>query len=88
MFTSHQRRNWNFKRQSKICSLPETIVAGWSEDFKDLPNALRPYHNHCDEMTIKDGLILKGEAPVIHLAERERILQAIQASYHQMPVQS
>ena len=46
-------------------SLTETIVAGWPENASDVPNALRPYHNHRDELTVEDGLILKGEALVI-----------------------
>ena len=27
-------------------SLAETIITGWPEDIKDLPNALRPYHTY------------------------------------------
>ena len=46
-------------------SLAETIVAGWPEDVDDVPNVLRPYHNHCDEMTVEDGLILTGETLII-----------------------
>ena len=58
-------------------SLADTIVNGWPEDIKDLPNALRPYHNHRDVMTVEDGLILRGEALIIPPSERERILAAI-----------
>ena len=58
-------------------SLAETIVAGWSEIASDVPNALRLYHNHPDELTVEDGLILKGEALVIPLVEREKILHKI-----------
>ena len=52
-------------------SLAETIVAGWPENASDIPNVLRPYHNHCDELTVEDGLILKEEALII--VEREKI---------------
>ena len=58
-------------------SLAETIIAGWPEDVNDVPNALRPYHNHHDEMTVEDGLILKGEALIIPLVEREKTLHKI-----------
>ena len=58
-------------------SLAETIVAGWPENASDVPNALRPYHNHRDELTVEDGLILKGEALVIPPVEREKILHKI-----------
>ena len=60
-----------------LCSLAKTVVAGWPEDVKDVPNALRPYHNHHDEMTVEDRLILKREALVIPPAEKEKILHAI-----------
>ena len=60
-----------------LCSLAKTIVAGWPEDVKDVPNAMRPYHNHHDEMTVEVGLILKGEDLVIPPAGREKILQTI-----------
>ena len=58
-------------------TLADTIVAGWPEDIKDVPKALRPYHNHRNVMTVEDGLILKGEALIIPPLEREKILQAI-----------
>ena len=53
-------------------TLADTIVAGWPEDIKDVPKALCPYHNHCDVMTVEDGLILKGEALIIPPLEREK----------------
>ena len=58
-------------------TLADTIVAGWPEDIKDIPKALRPYHNHRNVMTVEDGLILKGEALIIPPLEREKILQGI-----------
>ena len=60
-----------------LCTLANTIVAGWPEDIKDIPKALCPYHNHHDVMTVEDGLILKGEVLIIPPLEREKILQAI-----------
>ena len=57
-----------------LCTLADTIVAGWPEDIKDVPKALCPYHNHCNVMTVEDGLILKGEALIIPPLEREKIL--------------
>ena len=59
-----------------LCTLADTIVAGWPEDIKITSKALWPYHNHHDIMTV-DGLILKGEALIILPLEREKILQAI-----------
>ena len=58
-------------------SLAETIIAGWPEDIKDLPNALRPYHTYRVIMTIEDGLILRGEALIIPPSERGKVLESI-----------
>ena len=58
-------------------SLAETIIAGWPEDIKDLPNALRPYHTYRDIMTVEDGLILHGEALIIPPSERGKVLESI-----------
>ena len=81
MYTSLQRKKQEFQQTIQddplLHSFAEAIVAGWPEDVKDVPNALRPYHNHHDEMTVEDVLILKGEALVIPPTEREKILQAI-----------
>ena len=58
-------------------SLAETIIAGWPEDIKDLPNALRPYHTYRDVMTVEDGLILRGGALIIPPSERGKVLESI-----------
>ena len=60
-----------------LCTLADTIAAGWPEDIKDIPKALCPYYNQCSIMTVEDGLILKGEALIIPPLEWEKILKAI-----------
>ena len=58
-------------------SLAETIIDGWPEDPKDVPQALRPYWNHRDTMTVEDGIILHGEAILVPPVEQEEVLQQI-----------
>ena len=53
------------------------IIAGWPDNINDVPHALCPYHGHRNILTVEDGLILQGEALIIHPSEREKILQAI-----------
>ena len=55
-------------------------MPGWPEDVSDVPNVLKPYHNHCHEMTAEDGLILKEEDPTQDPWRSPRD--------HQMPVKS
>ena len=67
----------SIKEDPLLRSLAETIIIGWPEDIKDLPNALRPYHAYRDILTVEDGLILHGEALIIPPLEREKVLKSI-----------
>ena len=67
----------SIKEDPLLRSLAETIITGWPEDIKDLPNALWPYHAHRDILTVEDGLILRGEALIIPPLEREKVLKSI-----------
>ena len=67
----------SIKEDPLLRSLAETIITGWPEDIKDLPNALQPYHAHRDILTVEDGLILRGEALIIPPLEREKVLKSI-----------
>ena len=67
----------SIKEDSILLSLAETIITGWQEDIKDLPNALQPYHAHWDILTVEDGLILCGKALIILPLEREKVLKSI-----------
>ena len=53
-------------------SLAETIINGWPEDPKDIPEALQPYWNHRDTMTVEHGIILRGEAILIPPQKEEK----------------
>ena len=57
--------------------LADTIIAGWPDDIKDVPKALRPYHGQRDSLTVEDGLILCGEAIIVPPGERKKVLEQI-----------
>ena len=40
------------------------IIAGWPDDIKHVPKALKPYHG-CDSLTVEDGLILHEEVIIV-----------------------
>ena len=48
-----------------LSALADTIIAGWPDNIKDVPKALRPYHGQRDSLTVEDGLILSGEAIIV-----------------------
>ena len=60
-----------------LSALADTIIAGWPDDIKDVPKALRPYHGQHDSLTVEDGLILHGEAIIVPPGERKKVLEQI-----------
>ena len=60
-----------------LSALAHIIIAGWPDNIKDVPKALRPYHGQCDSVTVEDELILRGEAIIVPPGERKKVLEQI-----------
>ena len=60
-----------------LCTLAETIVAGWPEDIKDVPKALHPYHNHHDVMTLITPQVHLGTQGVMAKLKLQSRLQKV-----------
>ena len=45
--------------------LMEIIRNGWPEDRDNVPYSILPYFEYRDELSISDGIIVKGEAILI-----------------------
>ena len=52
-------------------------MMGWPNNIKEIPQVLHPYWTFCKELTIEDGLILKGTQIIIPHKKREAILKQI-----------
>ena len=63
-------------------ALANLIITGWPKDIKEVPCPLCPYWQHQETLTIKDGLVLQGEALIIPPAKRERTLHQLH-QFHQ-----
>ena len=48
-----------------MCALSDIIITGWPDDIKEIPCPLHPYWQHRETCTIKDGLVLCGEALIV-----------------------
>ena len=48
--------------------LSEVIVRGWPSTYKELPQLLRPFFSMKEELTLEDGLLLRGQRLVIPAA--------------------
>ena len=55
-------------------ALADIIITSWPDDIKEVPCPLHPYWQCHEILTVKDGLVLYGEALVVPPSERERIL--------------
>ena len=61
--------------------LREVIYTGWPETRSEAPSLSRPYWNCRDELSIEDGLIVKGERIVIPASMTTEILEKLHAAH-------
>ena len=61
--------------------LRKVIYTGWPEARSEAPSPSRPYWNYRDELSIEDGLIVKGESIVIPASMTKEILEKLHAAH-------
>ena len=71
-----------FVSDSEMCALADIIITSWPNDIKEVPHPLHPYWQHCEILTVEDGLVLCGEALIVPPSQRERILHQLH-QFHQ-----
>ena len=71
-----------FMSDAEMCALADIIITSWPDDIKEVPHPLHPYWQHYETLTVKDGLVLWGEALIVPPSERERILHQLH-QFHQ-----
>ena len=60
-----------------LYQLCETIMVGWPDTIKEVPTPIRPYWTYRDELSVDNGIILKGSRVLIPCNLRENILQQL-----------
>ena len=60
-----------------LAILKYTIQKGWPTTIKELPSETQPYWTFREELTIGDGLILKGTRIVVPSMRQAEILKLI-----------
>lgn len=45
---------------TKVQELCQMITNGLPTSRLSVPNSIRPYFNHCNELTVVNGLVMKG----------------------------
>ena len=60
-----------------LAILKYTIQKGWPSTIKEFPSKIQPYWTFREELTIEDGLILKGTRIVVPSTKQAEILKLI-----------
>ena len=65
------------QEDEELALLKHTITKGWLRNIKEVPNVLQVYWTFREELTVEDGLTLKGTRIVIPSKKHEVILKLI-----------
>ena len=57
------------------------ILKGWPNDKSDLPSQTTPYYSLRDELTVQDGVIVRGERLVIPASLRKQMRSKLHSSH-------
>ena len=61
--------------------LKQTIIKGWPQNKASLPLSLTPYFNYRDELSVQDGIVLRGERVVIPTSMRHEMKMKVHAGH-------
>ena len=64
-----------------LTQLKLVIMQGWPEAKQDIPNCLHPYFHFRDELTVQEGIILRGERVVIPQSMRNELKTKVHAGH-------
>ena len=65
------------QEDDELALLKHTITQGWPGTIKDVPSILQPYWTFRVELTIEDGIVLKGTQIVMPAKKCEAVLKLI-----------
>ena len=62
-------------------TLKTVILKGWPDTRQELPTQVTPYYSYRDELTLHDGLIIKGENVVVPESMRMSMKEHLHISH-------
>ena len=65
------------QEDNKLVLVKHTITKGWPNSIKEVPHEIQAYWTFGEELTIKDGLVLKRTRIVILKSKCKQILTMI-----------
>ena len=72
-----QQQRVSTQADDELALLKHTIMLGWPNSIKQVPQILQSYWTVREELTVEDGLILKGTRIVIPAKQHEAVLKLI-----------
>ena len=65
----------------EIVLLKTVIQTGWPDTKEEVPLSIQGYFHFRDELSVQDGLVLKGERLVVPKSMREEVKQKLHQSH-------
>ena len=65
------------EEDDELILLKHTITNGWPNSIKEVPPEIQVYWTFCEELTIEDGLVLKGTRIVIPMGKCKQVLAMV-----------
>ena len=68
-------------QDEELALLKHIVQTGWPQDIHDLPKEIQPYWTFHEEMTIEDGLLLKGTHIIIPQTLHKEMIQLLHTGH-------
>ena len=69
-------------RDPQLLMLKKYIIQGWPKDIKQCPSPIKSFWNFRDELSIVDGIVVKGNRIVIPLKYQPELLSLLHDDSH------
>ena len=85
-FSDHilERIKAETKADQELNALREVVFTGWPATIQEAPGLAKPYWNYRDEISIDDGLLLKGQRIIIPASMKSEILSKLHIAHQGM----
>ena len=64
-----------------LCKLIPTIINGWPDTIQEVPEAIRSFWSFRDELSVEDGIVLKGDRVVIPKNLQQETMRQLHAAH-------
>jgi len=71
----------NTNKDPELAALKEQVYIGWPENYKKVPDILKPYWSYRDEIAVEDGILMKGYRIIIPKSMQQETLTKLHASH-------